>query len=70
MSKKAKKGGPSSNFKLVAKIDSEAELVQELQLKKKYLEEKFCNNHQNYLKTNLLITIIKYYKSYIFYMTN
>lgn len=41
MSKKAKKGGPSSNFKLVPKIDSEAELVQELHLKKKYLEEKY-----------------------------
>lgn len=44
MSKKPKKGGPSSNFKLVAKIDSEAEVVQELQLKKKYLEEKYCKD--------------------------
>jgi hypothetical protein len=44
MSKKAKKGGPSANFKLVPKIDSEAELVQELLLKKKYLEEKYRNH--------------------------
>lgn len=45
MSKKGKKGGPSSNFKLSPKIDTEAELVQELQLKKKYLEEKYCKKH-------------------------
>lgn len=42
-SKKGGKGGPSSNFKLVPKIDSEPESVQELQLKKKYLEEKYRN---------------------------
>ena len=41
MSKKAKMGGASSNFKLVPKIDSEPEQVQELQIKKKYLEEKY-----------------------------
>jgi len=42
MSKKPKKGGPSSNFKLVPKVDKEPDVVQELQLKKKYLEDKFC----------------------------
>ncbi len=41
MSKKPKKGSGGSNFKLNAKVDKEAEIVQELQIKKKYLEEKF-----------------------------
>jgi hypothetical protein len=36
----SKKGG-GGGFKLNAKVDKEAEIVQELQVKKKYLEEKF-----------------------------
>jgi hypothetical protein len=38
--KKAKKGG-GAGFKINPKVDKEADIVQELQIKKKYLEEKY-----------------------------
>jgi len=50
----SKKGGGSS-FKLNAKVDKEADIVQELQIKKKYLEEKFSNKTN--IKQNLKLTI-------------
>jgi hypothetical protein len=39
--KKPKKGGAGGGFKINPKVDKEADIVQELQIKKKYLEEKY-----------------------------
>lgn len=44
MGKKTKKAGGTS-FKLNAKVDKESEVVQELQIKKKYLEEKYSKEN-------------------------
>ncbi len=53
MSKKGgkggKKGGTSSNFKLTAKIETEAEVVSELQLKKLYLNEKLSKKYYYFI---------------------